>query len=456
MKNQGTNKRNRKKNKGILIELAPVAGTRDFVPEDMRLRNWLFGHMRDVARLFSFEEYDVPILEEQQMYQRKSGEEITEQMYCFEAQDKSLLALRPEMTPSLARLIMKEGRKRLMPIRWYSIPQCWRYETVQRGRKREHYQWNMDIWGVTAVTAEIELIAAAVEFFKRVGITSEDVGFKVNSRKVLQTVLEPLGITGANFAPVCVIIDKLEKIGPEEVSNQLETLGIEGSVITKITQTLAISSLDELEQAIPDSKVVQELKKFWDLAEGYGIADWIQFDASVVRGLAYYTGIVFEAFDRAGELRAICGGGRYDKLLSIYGAKQDIAACGFGFGDCVIIELLADRGLIPTFESETDDLIVPFNEDLRPAACQVAAVLRSAGRRVNVQLIPRKKVAWCYNYADRVGAERVIFVAPEEWERDPHEVRIKYLRLGDEYEKEIDVALDILGTDEEPQPKLIE
>eukprot|EP01125_Pyxidicula_operculata_P012935 TRINITY_DN425_c0_g2_i1.p1 TRINITY_DN425_c0_g2~~TRINITY_DN425_c0_g2_i1.p1 ORF type:complete len:465 (+),score=136.77 TRINITY_DN425_c0_g2_i1:959-2353(+) len=433
--NTNKGKRGRSAKKGQ-IEIEPVIGTRDFLPPDMRLQNWLFDHFRAVAKLFAFQEYSAPILELAELYERKAGEDITKQMYHFEDQEEYHLALRPEMTPSLARLILKTGRKLLLPIRWFSIPQCWRFENMTRGRKREHYQWNMDIVGVTSITAEAELLAAVVTFLKRVGLTSKDVGIKVNSRQVLQNVLEPLGITEEKFAPVCVIVDKLDKMTPEEVTKQLEALGLKADVIDTITKTLSIKSLDELKTVLPpDAPVLLELTQLFELAKAYEYDDWLVFDASVVRGLAYYTGVVFEGFDRAGQLRAICGGGRYNKLLTTYGAKQDTPACGFGFGDCVIVELLKDKGLLPELGPEVDDIVLPFSEELRPAACKVAAKLRAQGRRVDIQLASKKKLQDSYNYADRIGANRAVLVAPDEWSKG--QVRIKNLRSKEDDQKNV-------------------
>eukprot|EP01126_Amoeba_proteus_P061008 TRINITY_DN8141_c0_g4_i9.p1 TRINITY_DN8141_c0_g4~~TRINITY_DN8141_c0_g4_i9.p1 ORF type:complete len:410 (-),score=93.92 TRINITY_DN8141_c0_g4_i9:287-1438(-) len=360
----------------------------------MRLQRWIFDNWREVARLYGFQEYDAPILESQELYQRKAGEEIVDQMFAFQTRDERLVALRPEMTPSLARMILRSGRSLLMPIRWYSIPQCWRFEVICRGRNREHYQWNMDILGVEDVAAEAELLSAIVTFFKRVGITSKEVGIKINSREVLHEVLTPLGVSDAQFAPVCVIVDKLDKLEEQEVVKQLAALNLLPEVIDKIKSTLTIKDLGELRKILPGSRVLEQFERLWELAVAYGYEDWIQFDASVVRGLAYYTGIVFEGFDRSGKLRAICGGGRYNRLLTTYGAKEDIPACGFGFGDCVILELLKDRNLLPALPPSLDDLVVVYNEQLRPAACQVAAKLRGKGRSVDVVLIPNKKVAW--------------------------------------------------------------
>ena len=188
-----------------------VRGTRDFYPEDMRVRNWLFDQFREAARSHGFEEYDAPVLEHEDLYTRKQGEEITQQLYGFEDKGGRRLALRPEMTPSLVRMLLQKGGALPLPVRWFSIPQCWRYERMTRGRKREHYQWNMDIFGVEGATAEAELLAAVTTFLGRLGLGPDDVGIKVSSRKVLQGVLGQLGVTDDRFEAVCVLVDKLEE-----------------------------------------------------------------------------------------------------------------------------------------------------------------------------------------------------------------------------------------------------
>lgn len=386
------------------------------------------------------------MLELEELYKRKAGEDITKQMYNFKDKDGYDVALRPEMTPSLARLILKRGKTMLLPVRWFSIPQCWRFETVQLGRKREHYQWNMDVVGVTSVNCEVELLAAITTFFKRVGLKSSDVGIKVNSRKVLQQVLEPLGVVGEKFAPVCVVVDKLDKLSEEEVHKELTALSLGPEIISKITEALGIKDLEALEKLLgSENPAVVELKTLWTLAKAYGFDDWLIFDASVVRGLAYYTGVVFEAFDRAKQFRAICGGGRYDGLLTLYGAKEVTPAAGFGMGDVVIVELLKAKGLLPPLPPKVDIMIVPYDETLRPAACQVASKLRELGKTVEVQLIPKKKIAWCYEYADRISADQLCFVAPDEWAKGL--VRIKNLRLPEDApNKQFDIAFDALDT----------
>ena len=232
------------------IDLQPPKGTRDFPPEEMRVRNWLFGHFRDVARSFGFEEFDAPVLESEELYVRKAGEEITTQLYNFEDKGARRVALRPELTPSFARLIMQQGKSLALPAKWFAVGQCWRYERMTRGRRREHYQWNMDIVGVEGVEAEAELLAAITDFFTRLGITSADVGIKVSSRKVLQAVLRRFDVPDDSFAPVCVVVDKIEKLPREKVVEELAALGVKEAAIDGILDAMAMRSIDQLESLL--------------------------------------------------------------------------------------------------------------------------------------------------------------------------------------------------------------
>lgn len=406
-----------------------VRGTRDFYPEDMRLRNWLFQKFHASSLSHGFEEYDSPIIEHEELYTRKQGEEITQQLYNFEDKGGRKISLRPEMTPSLARMVMARSGALPLPIKWYSIPQCWRYERTQRGRGREHYQWNVDIWGMEGIEADAELLSVMVHMFKSVGLTHDDVVVRISSRKVLEEVLGSLGIEGDSFTKTCVIVDKMDKLPEETVSAQLSDLGISDSSITTIQSVLSVKDLPELRDMLsPDSMAVSELERLFQLLESYGISDWTTFDASVVRGLAYYTGPVFEAQDRGGELRAICGGGRYDKLIGTLGGR-DLPATGFGFGDMVIMELLSDKGLIPDISSRVSDVVFSMDESLRGAAMEVSSKLRGTGRTVDLILEP-KKMKWVFKHAERTGADRLVMVMPAEWESG--KVRIKDLQTGEE------------------------
>ncbi len=408
-----------------------VRGTRDFYPEDMRLRNWLFDHFTNASLLHGFEEYDAPVLEYEELYTRKQGEEITQQLYNFQDKGNRKVALRPEMTPSLARMVMARAGGLPMPIKWFSIPQCWRYERTQRGRGREHYQWNVDIWGTTEISADAELISVLVTFFEGIGLTAKDIVIRVSSRKVLEEVLGSLGMRGDVFAQTCVIVDKMGKLSSDVIEEQLSGLGHDSEVITTIQSVLGIKDMNGLQEALKDeSMAVSELNFLFDAIDSYGISEWVEFDASIVRGLAYYTGAVFEAHDKAGKFRAICGGGRYDKLLSTLGGK-DLPATGFGFGDMVIMELLAEKDLIPELVSDIDDTVIPLNSDLRNAAVMVAASLRNSGRTVDL-VLEDKKMKWVFKHAERIGAKRLVLLAPDEWSRKM--VKIKDLDTGEESE----------------------
>ena len=428
------------------MDLKPPRGTRDFYPhscatsdaEDMSLRTWLFGHWRAVAGLHGFEEYDAPVLESEELYVRKAGEDVTKQLYSMEDQSGRKLALRPEMTPSLARMVLARRGGMNLPVKWFSIPQCWRYERMTRGRRREHYQWNLDVWGVDGVAAEAELLAAAVGFCERVGLTAADVGVKVSTRGVLAELLSKVGVPAERFAAVAVVVDKLDKLPEEEVRSLLGEQGLGGDVVDALLGALAVRDFDALAGVLgAESAALAELRELWKLAEAYGYADWLVLDTSVVRGLAYYTGIVFEGFDRKGELRAIFGGGRYDKLLSTFGA-DDLAAAGFGFGDAVIVELLKERKLMPELGRSVDAVVFAMGSELRPQAAKAAAALRAAGVAVDL-VLEDKKTKWVFKHADRLQAGHVFLLAPDEMARGT--VKVKELATGEQEE----VALDGLA-----------
>lgn len=457
------------------------SGTRDFYPPDLFVRNWLFGKFKEVAAEFSFLEYDAPVLEHVELYERKAGEEIVDQMYNFVDKDNDHVTLRPEMTPTLARLVLNQTNLSTgevtveggLPLKWFSIPQCWRFETTQRGRKREHYQWNMDIVGVEHVHAEVELLAAASAFFRKCKIGPDVVGIKVNSRKVLEALLAKYGVKkedkagGDLFSKACVIIDKLDKIGACAVKEELAKIGVPEDSSTAILTALDAPSIEALAELVidknsssPASEAIAEVQRLFDLAKEYGFDDYLIFDASVVRGLAYYTGIVWEAFDRRGELRAIMGGGRYDRLLELYGGKAcaNIPCVGFGFGDCVIMELLNDLDLVPKFTgSGVDYVVCAYNQDLYGKAAWVSSQLRACGKKVDLMPTPKKKVANSFKHADVSGSKRMVFVAPDEVEKGV--VRIKDLRNKDPITGEaiqVDVPLNELNTVDEKIQAIME
>lgn len=425
--------------------LKPPRGTRDLYPEDQRFREWLFGHFREIGRRFAFEEVDAPIVEHAELFMRKAGEEIVDQLYHFELHGRHL-ALRPEMTPSIARMVMARAGGLRFPIRWFTITQNWRYERMSRGRKREHYQWNMDIYGEPSVAAEAELLAAVVALVDAVGLAKGDVKIRLNSRSLLEESLRAGALRDRPevFEPLCVVIDKLQKIGPDKVIEMLVDpngeVGLDPTAARDVVQMLSISSLDDAIHAAPKgSNAGAELQRLWRLLEAYGIEDRMVFDASVVRGLAYYTGVVFEAFDTQGDLRSICGGGRYDRLTSSLGGAS-IPATGFGFGDVVIGELLSDKSCRPELPRILDDVVYAFGEEQRPAAIEVANRLRAAGRRVEL-ILGSPKLKRVIGDADRDGAGNLWLLGPEEVSRGV----VKQRELDSGVEREEDIASFIPG-----------
>jgi len=420
-------------------QLRAPRGTRDFYPEEHRLRSWLFEHFREVSRQFAFEEVDVPILEHAELFIRKAGEEIVDQLYHFDLHERHL-ALRPELTPSIARLVIARAGGLRLPVRWFAIGQNWRYERMTRGRTREHYQWNVEIVGEPGVGAEAELIAASSALLDRLGLGTDAVKIRLNSRALLEETLraDVLRNRPEAFEPLCVIIDKLAKIGPDAVLLQLSDpkgpVGLDRGAAQAAVDALSATNLDDAAHAVAaESPALAELRQLFERLDAYGVADRVVFDASVVRGLAYYTGIVFEGFDTRGALRSICGGGRYDRLIETLGGPS-LPAAGFGFGDVVIGELLSDRGLLPTRPRGVDDVVFALAESERPAALRLATRLRAEGRSVEVLLGPsRAKKAFAH--ADRIGAARVLLLGEDEAARGV--VRVHQMASGEESDEKL-------------------
>ncbi len=420
------------------MKTGPPRGTRDFYPDDMRLRNWLFGLWREVSERFGFEEYDGPPFESEELYTRKSGDEIVGQLYSFEDKGGRRIALRPEMTPTLARMIIARGPELPKPIKWFSIPQCFRYERMSRGRRREHYQWNLDIVGAEDVSAEAEIIAAAHDFLEKAGFLRGKFVIHISSRRLLGEILASEGMDGEKFADVCLVIDKKGKESDDTLRGMLETAGVSGELAERVFEVLNIESLDDAERRLigagRGAGTVDEVRRVFDYLAAYGIADSARFDISVVRGLAYYTGIVFEIFDAEKKYRAIAGGGRYDNLLESLGGGK-VTAVGLGLGDVVISEILAARGLLPELERRIDYVVIPFSDAERKTAIEIACRLRSGGYATELG-IGIKKLKKALADADRMGALKAVIVAPDELKEN--QVTVKDMATGEQ----VRVALD--------------
>ncbi len=367
-----------------------LPGFRDFYPEQMAERNHITNAWREVARRYAFVEYDGPPLEPLDLYTKKSGDEIVTQLYNFQDKGERHVALRPEMTPTLARMVAERANALRKPVRWFSIPQLFRYERQQKGRLREHFQLNVDIVGESSVAADAELLAVAVDIMRELGLTSKDVVARVSDRRLLQAILLTSGITEENLPAVYAIIDKLGR-EPEAISREKLSKVSSEAIADRVLARLSgkkIQSLNDL-TGLAAEEHVAPLREYFNYLEALGIADWVVLDLGIVRGLAYYTGIVFELFDRKGEFRAVCGGGRYDNLLKELGGV-DLPALGFGMGDVVLGELLRARGLMKDVKPAIDCWVAGETEEVPLAAVlQVAARLRGEGKSVEYALRPQ-------------------------------------------------------------------
>lgn len=402
----------------------PVKGTRDFYPEEMRLRNWLFALWRETARQFGFDEYDTCVLESEELYIRKAGDEITEQLYNFEDKGGRRLALRPEMTPSLARLILQRQRSLTFPLKWFSIPQCFRYERMMRGRKREHYQWNLDLVGQKENLADVEVISALLSSVEKAGLFASDVELRLNDREILNGLLAKLEVPPRLHTPVMVIIDKKDKVAPEALEQLLREQGLTKSQVAGINRFFAAAAkgLPAVRRNLGKyASATSGLEELVKLLERAGLGSYLVVDCTVVRGLSYYTGTVFELRDRGGKFRSICGGGRYDNLLSAYGG-DDIPAVGFGFGDVVILELLASLGRLPLLGDKLDYAVIPFSRREAEQAIEIGRHLRKAGYRVDIDFSFRK-LKRSLTRADAIGAKEAVLLLPEEVERGEVKIR---------------------------------
>jgi len=401
-------------------EFAKLPGFRDFPPEDFALRAHIQDAWRRVARRYGFQEYDAPPLESLDLYVEKSGEEIVGQLYNFVDKGDRPVALRPEMTPSLARMLGERSRSLSKPIRWFTMPQLFRYERAQRGRLREHFQWNVDIVGEANVAADAEVLAVAIDGLRELGLTADDFAARVSDRRLLTALLAVIGVKQAKLGAAFSVIDKIERL-PEEKADHLlaDQAGLDAGQIVTLRELLNGASMNELDETFGgDAAVASELERmrhYLSTLDAMGLGDFVQLDLRIVRGLAYYTGIVFELFDREGELRAICGGGRYDRLLELVGGDPH-PAVGFGMGDVVLGELLADRGLVPPYARSVDYFIVPVTPDERPAALRLAHGLRDRGYSVSYGL-KEQTVGKQMKTASREGARTVLVLGPEELEK---------------------------------------
>ncbi|MBP5320796.1 MAG: histidine--tRNA ligase [Kiritimatiellae bacterium] len=413
------------------LSFEPPRGMRDFYPEDMLWRNRVFDAWRGAAAAYGFQPYDACVVESLELLQRKSGEEVSEQIYHFEDKSGRQLALRPEMTPTLARMIAARQGRLTFPVKWYAVAQCFRYERMTRGRKREHYQLNLDIIGEESVSAEIEVMAAAAAALEKMGMPADAYRIHVNNRALLSELLDQSGIAAAHHPAVFLALDKRGKIPDEEIANLLREEGLDEAAVAKTFELLAVQTLDQAAaMAGPDSPAIAKLRELFALAKVYGIDDRLLFDIAVIRGLSYYTGIVFEAFDTARKFRAIFGGGRYDNLLTTIGGDPT-PAVGLGFGDVVVVEVLKDLLGAAAAATRHGVAVGYMAPEQREAAMRLAKALREAGETVDLALGKQKPKAF-FSRANAGTCADAVYIGPDDVTRGT--ARRKHLDTREETE----------------------
>ena len=398
------------------MKTSALPGFRDFYPDDLALRNHIFATWRAVATRYGFDEYDGPPLEPLELYTAKSGAEIVGQLYHFRDKGDREVALRPEMTPTLARMVAARANGLRKPIRWFSIPQLFRYERQQRGRLREHFQLNCDLIGEPGPLGDAEIIALALDVMRALGLTAQDVRVRLSDRRVLSTLLRGGGVPEALLADAYQAVDKLERVRRDEAAAQLGAVGLDSAAVDTVFRVAALRGLAAVEGEFVRGKLdgapLDGLRRVVAGLEAMGLGDFVEVDLSIVRGLAYYTGTVFELFDAGRTLRAICGGGRYDNLLSALGGV-DLPALGFGMGDVVLAELLKERGLLPAVTAGLDVFLAAVTADDLPHLLALAHELRDAGFRVEYALggsTVRKQL----ELADARRARYAVVIGPDD------------------------------------------
>ena len=403
-----------------------LPGFRDFIPEELAFREHILNAWRRVSRRYGFQEYDGPPLEPLGLYVEKSGAEIVGQLYNFEDKGERQVSLRPEMTPSLARILADHSRSLAKPIRWFSVPQLFRYERQQRGRLREHFQWNVDIVGEAGVNADAEVLAVGLDGLRELGLGSGDILARISDRRLLSSVLSALGVASERLPSTFAVIDKLERENPDRSLQRLRSeAGLSEENARAALELFQEGTLEGVASRLGDREEIApelgRLAEYFGQLEAMGLGAYLEFDLRIVRGLAYYTGIVFELFDRRGELRAICGGGRYDRLLELVGGDP-LPAVGFGMGDVVLGELIRDRGLGPETRPRVDYYIVIIEEQHRELALSVAHARRDRGSSVLYGL-REQPVRKQFAAAGKAGAREVIVLGPDEVARGRAVVR---------------------------------
>jgi len=416
------------------MEFQSVKGTRDFYPQAMRLRNWICDAWRRVSLCHDFEEYDAPIFEYLDLFTIKSGQEIASQLFSLTDRGGRNLAIRPEMTPSLARMVNARINSLPRPIKWFSIARCCRAERPQKGRSREFFQWNIDIIGDDDVLADAECIFVAVDFLREVGLTDEDVCVRIGSRPLTMAAIAAAGAGEADTDKVLTVLDKRAKLPDTDFRKLCADIGLGDTQIDRLRRFQDCRSVEEIRGNLPDDCEaarghLSDLEALWRYLEVWGVADYCRLDMGIVRGLAYYTGIVYEVFDASGSLRAIGGGGRYDNLLEALGGPA-MGATGFGMGDVVLSILLEEKGKMPDLDKRLDFFVIDAGGGLSETVMTVVGALRRNGLSAGFNNKPQT-IGKQLKQANRRGARKAVLVRADR-------VAVKDLASGDQ----IDLSLE--------------
>ena len=413
------------------MEFESLKGFRDFLPEEMVARREVFQRIEGVVQSFGFREIDLPSLEKMKLFEVKSGEELVDQTYSFEDKGERKVTLIPEQTPSRARVLAKE-KSLNEPVKWYSTSKRWRYEQTQKGRLREFYQTDVDIFGADSVEADAEIIVVLVQIMKELEV-EDAVEVLVNDRNLVEEVLDKEDVEDKR--KVMEVIDDREKMSPEEFLEELMDIGLDKDRAERIDDIVGIKGpldekLDDLEELVSGDVegALERMEELAEILENYGVLENVKLDMSIVRGLDYYTGLVFEVFDKKGELRAICGGGRYDELVELFGGEE-VPAVGFAIGDAVIEELMRREDVWPKEKLMTDVYVLPVSKSVVEEATEIVRELRGEGLVVETDLKDRN-VSAQLNYANYIGAEKVIIVG--ERDLDEGKVTVKEMESGEE------------------------
>jgi histidyl-tRNA synthetase len=416
--------------------IRPVKGTRDFYPEQMAVRTWLYKTMREVAESFGYQEWEAPFLEGLDLYAAKSGEELVkEQSYVFKDRGGDEITLRPELTPSLARVIAQKQQELTFPLRWWSFGPFWRYERPQKGRTREFFQWNVDMLGADTPEADAENVAVLATFFQRVGLNPEEVIILVNDRRLINSQFELLDVKREMRPAVSSWIDRRGKLTPDAWEAYGKEIGLSAAQFGKLKDMLENKEL---------WKKSPEQVRFYKAISALGLSHFVQFDPGIMRGLLYYTGTVFEAWEVGGDIRrSILGGGRYDNLLADVGGDS-LPAVGFAMGDVVVTLLLEKYGLLPSDldVNPAPVLVTVFDEESQLSSLVLATKLRAAG--LNAVVYPEViKLGKQFKYADRIGAKVVLVLGPDEV--DGGQVTVKNLTDGKQVVVQQEEAVELIG-----------